>query len=262
MSNIVVLVKQVPDTYSERQLTEDDYTVDRESTDQVLDEINENAVEAALQLKEAGGDYTVTALTVGPESAKEALRKALSLGCDEAIHVCDDALAGSDVLGTAWTLSQALNLVDDIELIICGSESTDGNMGTVPGLISEYRQIPAVTGLRSFSVENGTVTGESAREEGVYSLEAPTPAIISVTEKANEPRFAAFKGIMAAKKKKIQQVDLEDIGVDAANVGLENAATSVTGYAPKPEKSAGEIITDEGDGGTKFVEFLANEKLI
>ena len=131
MSNIVVLVKQVPDTWSERKLNESDYTLDRESADAVLDEICENAVEAALQIKEAGGDYTVTVLAVGPERATEALRKALSLGCDEAIHVVDDALAGSDVLGTAWTLSQAINLVDDVELIITGNASTDGTAETL-----------------------------------------------------------------------------------------------------------------------------------
>ena len=262
MSNIVVLVKQVPDTWSERKLNESDYTLDRESADAVLDEICENAVEAALQIKEAGGDYTVTVLTVGPERATEALRKALSLGCDEAIHVVDDALAGSDVLGTAWTLSQAINLVDDVELIITGNESTDGTMGAIPGLISEYRQVPALTHMQELNVADGKVTGKRVTEAGTYEVEAPTPAIISVTEKVNEPRFAAFKGIMAAKKKTIREVSLGDIGVDAANVGLANAATSVSECTPKPPKSAGEIITDEGDGGKKLVEFLVKEKLV
>ena len=263
MSNIVVLVKQVPDTYSERKLTDDDFTLDRDNADAVLDEINENAVEAALQLKEAGGDYNVIALSVGPSRATEALRKALSLGCDEAILVNDDALEGSDVLGTAWTISNALNQVDDIELIIAGNASTDGGAGSIPGLLAEYRQIPALTSLESFSVEGGKVTGERVTEEGKFGLEAPTPAIVSVTEKANTPRFAAFKGIMAAKKKKIQELSIGDIGVDAANVGLENATTSVSNSTPKPPKSAGEIVNDEdGNGGKKLVEFLVKEKLV
>ena len=262
MSNIVVLVKQVPDTYSERKLTDDDFTLDRDSADAVLDEINENAVEAALQLKEADSSRNVIVLSVGPTRATEALRKALSLGCDEAILVTDEALEGSDVLGTAWTLSNALNQIEDIEVIIAGNASTDGGAGSIPGLLSEYRQIPALTHMQSFSVEGGKVTGERVTDEGKFGLEAPAPAIISVTEKANTPRFAAFKGIMAAKKKKIQELSLADIGVDAANVGLANATTSVSNSAPKPAKSAGEVITDEGGGGKKLVEFLVKEKLV
>ncbi|HCT15280.1 electron transfer flavoprotein subunit beta/FixA family protein [Corynebacterium nuruki] len=262
MSNIVVLVKQVPDTYSERKLTDDDFTLDREGADAILDEINENAVEAALQLREADGSRNIVVISVGPERATEALRKALSLGADEAILVTDEALAGSDALGTAWTLSNALNLVDDIELIITGNASTDGGAGAVPGLLSEYRQIPALTHLRSLEVTADKVSGERVTEDGVFTVEAPKPAIVSVTEKANTPRFAVFKGIMAAKKKKIREVSIAEIGVDPANVGLAAAATRVTASNPKPAKTAGEMVTDEGDGGVKLVEFLVNNKLV
>lgn len=262
MSNIVVLVKQVPDTYSERKLTDDDFTLDRENTDPILDEINENAVEAALKLREADGSRNIVVLSMGPDGATSALRKALSLGADEGILVTDEALAGSDALGTAWTLSNALNLVDDIELIIAGNASTDGGAGAVPGLLSEYRQIPAVTNLRTLSVDGGTVTGERVTEDGIFTVEAPTPAIVSVTEKANTPRVPNFKGIMAAKKKTIREVSIADIGVAAENVGLAAAATQVSSSAPKPAKTAGEIITDEGDGGVKLVEFLVSQKLV
>ena len=263
MSNIVVLVKQVPDTYSERKLTDDDFTLDRDNADAVLDEINENAVEAALQLKEADDSRNVIVLSVGPDRATEALRKALSLGCDEAILVTDESLAGSDALGTAWTLSNALNQIEDIELIIAGNASTDGAAGSIPGLLAEYRQIPALTHMETLTVEGGKVTGERVTEEGKFGLEAPAPAIVSVTEKANTPRFAAFKGIMAAKKKTIKELSIGDIGVDAANVGLANATTSVSQSTPKPPKSAGEIIKDEdGNGGKKLVEFLVKEKLV
>lgn len=262
MSNIVVLVKQVPDTYSERKLTDDDFTLDRENTDPILDEINENAVEAALKLKEADSSRNIIVLSMGPDGATSALRKALSLGADEGILVSDAALAGSDALGTAWTLSNALNLVDDIELIIAGNASTDGGSGAVPGLLSEYRQIPAITNLRSLSVEGGTVTGERVTEDGIFTVSAPTPAIVSVTEKVNTPRVPNFKGIMAAKKKAIREVAIAEIGVAAENVGLAAAATRVSSSAPKPAKTAGEIVTDEGNGGVKLVEFLVNQKLV
>ncbi|HJG46142.1 electron transfer flavoprotein subunit beta/FixA family protein [Corynebacterium variabile] len=262
MSNIVVLVKQVPDTYSERKLTDDDFTLDRENSDAILDEINENAVEAALKLKEADGSRNIIVLSVGPAGATSALRKALSLGADEGILVTDDALAGSDALGTAWTLSNALNQVEDIEIILAGNASTDGGAGAVPGLLSEYRQIPAVTNLRSLAVEGGKVTGERVTEDGIFTVEAPTPAIVSVTEKANTPRVPNFKGIMAAKKKTIRELGIGDIGVAAENVGLGAAATKVTASAPKAAKTAGEIVTDEGNGGVQLVEFLAKQKLI
>lgn len=262
MSNIVVLVKQVPDTYSERKLKEDDFTLDRDSADKVLDEINEFAVESALRLKEADDSLNVIVLSVGPASSTEALRKALSLGCDEAILVTDDALAGSDTLGTAWALTNALNQIEDIKLIVTGNASTDGGSGSMAGLLAEYRQIPALTHLAEVSLEGDTVKGVRQVDEGRFELEAPAPAIVSIMEKAPTPRFAAFKGIMAAKKKTIKELSLADIGVDAANVGISNATTSVSGVTPKPPKSAGEIITDEGDGGKKLVEFLVKEKLV
>ena len=245
MSNIVVLVKQVPDTYSERKLTDDDFTLDRENSDAILDEINENAVEAALKLKEADGSRNIIVLSVGPAGATSALRKALSLGADEGILV-----------------TNALNQVEDIEIILAGNASTDGGAGAVPGLLSEYRQIPAVTNLRSLAVEGGKVTGERVTEDGIFTVEAPTPAIVSVTEKANTPRVPNFKGIMAAKKKTIRELGIGDIGVAAENVGLGAAATKVTASAPKAEKTAGEIVTDEGNGGVQRVEFLAKQKLI
>ena len=262
MSNIVVLVKQVPDTYSERKLKTDDFTLDRANADSVLDEVTEIAVEGALQLKEADGSRNVIVLTVGPEDATEALRKALSLGADDAIQVKDDAIAGSDILATAWIIQNALNTIDDIELVICGNASTDGNAGALPGMLAEYRQIPALTNLKGLEIAGGTIKGQRVSEDGLYELEATTPAIVSVMEHAYVPRHAAFKGIMAAKKKEIKVLSLADIGVDPANVGLANASSSVTASTPKPEKSGGEIIEDNGDGGVKLVEYLANEKLI
>ena len=263
MTNIVVLIKQVPDTWSERKLSESDYTLDREAADAVLDEINERAVEEALLIKEReGGDSTVTVLTAGPERATEAIRKALSMGADKAVHLLDEGIHGSDMVQTGWALARALGAIEGTELVIAGNEATDGTGGAVPAIIAEYLGLPQLTHLRKVSVEGGKITGERETDEGVFTVEASLPAVISVTEKINEPRFPSFKGIMAAKKKEVTTLTLAEIGVESDEVGLANAGTSVVSSTPKPPKTAGEKITDEGDGGTKIAEYLVAQKII
>ncbi|WP_280426835.1 electron transfer flavoprotein subunit beta/FixA family protein [Nocardia carnea] len=261
MPNIVVLIKQVPDTWSERKLTDGDFTLDREAADAVLDEINERAVEEALLIKEAqGGEVTV--LAAGPDRATEAIRKALSMGADKAIHINDPAIHGSDTVQTAWVLAGALGQVEGVELVIAGNEATDGRSGAVPAIIAEYLGIPQLTHLRKLTVDGEKITGERETDEGVFKLEATLPAIVSVTEKINEPRFPSFKGIMAAKKKEVQTFTLGDLGIDPSTVGVANAGTTVTASTPKPPRTAGEKITDEGDGGTKIAQYLVGQKII
>ena len=259
MTNIVVLIKQVPDSGSERKLA-DDFSLDR-SIDPVIDEINEKAVEAALQIKEANGGE-VTVLTAGPASATDAIRKALSMGADKAIHIQDDALHGSDAVQTAYVLARALGTVEGVELVIAGNEATDGRVGAVPSMIAEFLELPHLTSLRSLNVEGETVTGERETYEGIFTLEVELPAIVSVNEKINEARFPSFKGIMAAKKKEIAVLALSEIEVEADEVGAENAGSEVISSTPKPAKQAGERVVDEGDGGTKVVEFLVSQKII
>lgn len=259
--NIVVLVKQVPDTWSERKLTDADHTLDRESADAVLDEINERAVEEALQLQEAhGGEVTVIAM--GPDRATDAIRKALSMGADKAIHVSDEALHGSDVLATAKVLAKAIGTVENVDLVIAGNEATDGRAGAVPAILSELLGLPQVTQLRKVTVEGTTIKGERETDEGVAFLEASLPAVVSVTEKINEPRYPSFKGIMAAKKKPVSTLTVADLGIDASEVGLSGAYTQVLEAAPKPPRSAGQRVEDGGDGGSKIAEFLVGQKLI
>jgi len=263
MTNIVVLIKQVPDTWSERKLTEGDWTLDREAADAVLDEINERAVEEALLIKEReGGESTVTLLTAGPARASEAIRKALSMGADKAVHLLDDGLHGSDVVQTGWALARALGTVEGTELVIAGNEATDGVAGAVPAIVAEYLGLPQLTHLRKVTVEGGKVSGERETDDGVFTVEAPLPAVISVNEKINEPRFPSFKGIMAAKKKEVTTLTLADIGVEADEVGVANAGSKVLSSTPKPPKTAGEKITDEGEGGTKIAEYLVGQKII
>jgi electron transfer flavoprotein beta subunit len=259
--NIVVLVKQVPDTYSERQLRESDGALDRDASDAVLDEINERAVEESLRLKEVhGGEVAV--LTMGPDRASEAIRKALSMGADRAVHLCDAALEGSDAVGTAHALAAAIRAVDGVDLVVAGNEASDGRSAAVPAMVAEVLGVPALTHAREVTVEGSTVTVRRETDDGVTVLRADLPAVVSVGEKINEPRYPSFKGIMAAKKKPVTTLSIVDAGIDAARVGAAGALTSVTSAAPKPAKGAGEKVVDDGDGGAKVAAFLVAQKLI
>jgi electron transfer flavoprotein beta subunit len=260
--NIVVLVKQVPDTYSERKLRDADHTLDRDSADAVLDEINERAVEEALLIKEAQGG-NVTVVCVGPERATEAIRKALSMGADSAVHVSDESLHGADVLQTAKVLAKAIGTVDAVDLVIAGNEATDGTSGTVPAIIAELLGLPQLTHARKVEIDGGAVKVErETPDEGLTHLQANLPAVISVSEKINEPRYPSFKGIMAAKKKPVSTLTVADLGFDAGEIGLANAWSTVLDAAPKPPRTAGEKAEDDGSGGTKIAEYLIAQKLI
>ena len=261
MTNIVVLVKQVPDTYSERKLSGSDNTLDRESADAVLDEINEKAVEEALKIKEAG-EGEVTVISVGPARATDAIRKALSMGADKAIHVSDEALHGSDAIATAKVLAAAISKVEGYDLIIAGNESSDGRGGAIPAILAELLGLPQVTYAREVTVDGTTIKAVRETEDGLTRLEATLPAVVSVGEKINEPRYPSFKGIMAAKKKPVETFTIADLGIDAGEVGLGNAWSAVTESLPKPPRTAGEKVEDEGDGGTKVAEYLVGQKLI
>jgi electron transfer flavoprotein beta subunit len=259
--NIVVLVKQVPDTYAERKLRESDGSLDRDASDAVLDEINERAVEEALQLKEAHGG-AVTVVSMGPDRATEAIRKALSMGADAAVHLSDEALAGSDAIGTARALAAVIDTVGDVDLVLAGNEASDGRSAAVPAMVAEVLRLPALTHARQVTVEGGSVMVRRETDDGIVTLQAELPVVISVNEKINEPRYPSFKGIMAAKKKKVTTLTLADAGIDPAIAGAGGALTSVVSAAPKPPKSAGEKVVDDGDGGVKIAAFLAAEKLV
>ncbi|MBV9922232.1 MAG: electron transfer flavoprotein subunit beta/FixA family protein, partial [Pseudonocardia sp.] len=260
--NIVVLVKQVPDTYSERKLRDADGLLDRDATDAVLDEINERAVEEALQIKEANDGSEVTVLTMGPDRATDAIRKALSMGADKAVHLSDDALAGSDALTTARVLAKAIGTVEGVDLVLAGNEASDGRGAAVPAMVADLLGWPALTHVRELIVDGGAVTGRRETDDGVTVLNAELPAVVSVNEKINEPRYPSFKGIMAAKKKPVATLSLADLGIGADEVGLAGAWSEVTEFAARPPKAAGTIVKDEGDGGVKLAEFLVAGKFI
>jgi electron transfer flavoprotein beta subunit len=253
-------VKQVPDTWAEKKLDPTDKTVDRASVDGVMNEIDEYAVEEALRLKEAhGGEVTI--LSMGPAKAVETIRKALSMGADKAVHVTDDALHGTDALGTSHALAKALGTVE-WDLVIAGSESTDARMSVVPAMLAEQLGVPQLTMARKVTVDGTTVRIERQVEGGYDVVEATTPAVVSVVEKINEPRYPSFKGIMAAKSKPLTTLTVADAGIDASQVGLAGAKSEVVEFAARPARESGTIVKDEGDGGVKLAEFLQSQKFI
>lgn len=260
--NIVVLVKQVPDTWAERKLSDSDKTLDRASVDVVMNEIDEYAVEEALKIKETSGDdSTVTILTMGPERAVETIRKALSMGADKAVHLTDEALHGSCALQTSYALAKVLETLE-YDLVICGSESTDARLSIMAPLLAERLGRPQLSGARKVTVGDGTARIERQTENGYDVVEAALPAIVSVVEKINEPRYPSFKGIMAAKKKPLTTLTLADAGIEADRVGLASATSSVESFSNRPPRQSGQIVKDEGDGGSRVADFLASQKFL
>ena len=258
--NIVVCVKQVPDTGMERKLKPDDSTLDRESVDGLINELDEYAIEEALLVAEAhGGEVTI--LSMGPQKAAESIRKALSMGCDQAVHVLDDSLAGSDALATSQVIAQALTRIG-FDLVILGSESTDARMGVLAAMLSERLGVPQMSLAGRVEIDGPAIRIQRQTDYGYDKVEAALPAVVSVVEKINEPRYPSFKGIMAAKKKPVETLDLADLGIDPGQVGLAAAATEVVDFAQRPPRAAGTIVKDDGDGGIKAAEFLAAQKFI
>ncbi len=257
--NIVVCVKYVPDAQADRTFSPDDSTTDR-TVDGLLSELDEYPVEEALKLAEAT-DGKVIALTVGPDDASDAVRKALQMGAHEGVHVLDDAIHGSDALATSKVLAAALGKLE-FDLVLTGMTSTDGTMGVVPAMLAERLGLPQVTLASELTVADGKATIRRDNDANTEIVEAALPAVVSVTDQINEPRFPSFKGIMAAKKKPLQTWSLDDLGLSADEVGLSAAWTSVADVTARPPRTAGQVVTDEGEGGTRLVDFLAGAKLV
>jgi electron transfer flavoprotein beta subunit len=259
--DIVVLVKHVPDATADRTFSDADHTTDRAGVDGLLSELDEYAVEEALNLVEThGGEVTV--LTMGPEQALDAVRKALQMGAAAGVHVVDDALHGSDALATSLVLAKALDKIGAYDLVLTGMASTDGGMSVVPAMLAERLGVPHLGFAAEVSVDGSTVRIRRDGDTATETVEGSLPAVVAVTDQINEPRYPSFKGIMAAKKKPVQTWTLADLGVDAAQVGLSAAWTAVESVTARPARSTGEVVTDEGDGGTKLAEFLAARKFV
>ncbi len=260
---IAVCVKQVPDSWAEKKMVNG--RLDRESVDAVLNDLDEYAVEEALKIAEAhggnegdGAPHTVTVISMGPDRATDAVRKALSMGANDAILITDSALAASDALTTSKVLAAAIS-AGGYDLVICGTESTDARMSVVPAMLSARLGWAQMTFASEVTVDPSASTLSITRvtEAGVDSMSATFPAVISVVEKINEPRYPSFKGIMAAKKKTIDVKDCAALGVS-----IEGAWSVVNDATPRPPRAAGLKVTDEGNGGEALVNFLAEKKLI
>jgi electron transfer flavoprotein beta subunit len=267
---ILVCVKHVPDATADRKF-EDDNTVDRVSVDGLLSELDEYAVEQALQLKEKAGEgeVEVTALCVGPEKAVDAVRKALQMGADKAIHVVDDAIAGSDAVATSLVLAKAVEKAGSdgdgggVDLVMCGMASTDAAMSVVPAMLAERLSWPQVTMASVVETQGAQVRIKRDGDTATEVIGANMPLVLSVTDQSGEARYPSFKGIMAAKKKPLETWSLSDLGVDAGDVGLSVAWSQVEQTTERPPRSQGEIVKDEdGTGATALTEFLASKKFI
>jgi electron transfer flavoprotein beta subunit len=263
--NIVVCVKYVPDATADRQF-ESDNTVDRVGVDGLLSELDEYAVEQALQIKEKAespDDVTVTAVTVGPEKAVDAVRKALQMGADQGVHVTDEAIAGSDAVATSLVLAKTVEKVGDADLVMCGMASTDGEMSVVPAMLAERLNLPQVTLASVVETQGDQVRIKRDGDTATEVVGASMPLVLSVTDQSGEARYPSFKGIMAAKKKPLETYSLSDLGVETAQVGADAAWTKVEETTERPPRTQGEIVTDEdGSGATALAEFLASKKFI
>ncbi|MFF9778583.1 electron transfer flavoprotein subunit beta/FixA family protein [Streptomyces sp. NPDC013978] len=265
--NIVVLVKHVPDATGDRRF-EPDHTVDRDGVDGLLCELDEYAVEQALRIKEqrADEDVMVTVLTVGPDDAEEALRKALQMGADQAVHVNDEAIAGSDAIATSLVLAEAVKKAGDgtvPDLVLAGMASTDGGGGVVPAMLAERLDIPQLTLAAEVETDGTRVRIRRDTDAATEVISAALPLVLSVTDQSGEARYPSFKGIMAAKKKPLQTWDLDDLGIDASLVGPDASWTAVESAAARPPRTTGEIVKDEdGSGVAALAGFLADKKFI
>jgi electron transfer flavoprotein beta subunit len=261
--DIVVCVKYVPDAQGERTFSSTDNTTDRVGVDGLLSELDEYAVEEALKLSEAaGGESSVTVLTVGPEQAGTAIRKSLQMGVDKGVHVQDDALHGSDAAATSLVLATAIEKIGRPDLVLTGMASTDGLMSVVPAMLAERLGLPQVTFASELTVDGTTATIRRDGDTSAETIVATLPAVVSVTDQINEPRYPSFKGIMAAKKKPVEVWTLADLEVPADQVGLAAAWTKVTSFTARPPREKGQIVTDDGTGGQQLADYLGEHKFI
>ncbi len=258
--NVVVCVKQIPDPADPGALDPGTKTLKRD-VKLILDESDSYGVEMALQLVDAAGEGEVRLVSMAPNNERSGLATALAMGAASATLISDDALLGSDALTTAKLLGAAI-AEQEPDLVIAGSESSDGYTGTVPAQIAGVLDLPAVTAAKSITVDGGEVKIERQTDAGYDDVTCSLPCVVSVTAGVVEPRYPSFKGIMAAKSKPVDEKTAADLGFDADSVGWAGAQQEIVDIAEAPQREAGEVIEDDGEAYQKVVEFLENLKVI
>jgi len=261
---ICVLVKEVPDAAVEKRINSSTGRLDR-SGEKTLNPFDTHAIEAAMQLKEGGAVEVdeVVAVTMGPETAVRALHKAVSLGADRSTHLTDEGLAGSDVNGTGYALAKVLES-EQPDLVLLGQQSDDGECYTIGAVVADHLQMPSLTQVIKIDVEDGKLRCERQAEYGYDTVLVELPAVISVGDAINEPRYPSLKAIMGAKKKPLDTKSTGDVSIEADRVGEGGSQTQVLAINPPPEKQAGEVFEDEDTAETveKIVAWLDERKLI
>jgi electron transfer flavoprotein beta subunit len=261
---IVVTVKQVPDTNAEKTFDPSTKRLNRSTIENVLNPFDEYAIEEALRIRDAAGDgWTVTILTMAPQSGLDVVRKALGMGADNAVMISDPAIGGSDTMATAYVLALALKHIG-YDLILSGTQSTDAINSIVPAAVAEHLGIPCLTYAKKVTLSDGTIQVQRETEGGYLQVTAPLPAFASVTKSINEPRYPTLKGIMGAKKKEVKALTLADIGADLARLGDAGSKTAVGSFAAVGARAKGTVIqaSDPKEGAQKIMDFLIAKKLI
>jgi electron transfer flavoprotein beta subunit len=261
---ICVLVKEVPDAAVEKRMDPGTKRLDR-SGEKNLNPFDTHAIEAAMQIKEGGAVEVdeIIAVTMGPDTAFRALHKAVSLGADRSVHLSDDALAGSDVAATGYALAKVLEQ-ESPDLVLLGQQSDDGECYTIGAIVADHLKMPSLTQVIKIEVEGNALVCERQAEYGYDTVEVELPAVISVGDAINEPRYPSLKAIMGAKKKQLDTKSTGDVGIEIERVGETGSRTEVRAINPPPEKSAGQIIEDEDTNETvqQIVAWLEERKLL
>jgi len=257
--NVVVCVKQIPDPAAPQSLDASTHNLDRTGK-LILDEADTYGVEMGLQLVDQAGGGEVTVVSMGSSADLSGIRNALAMGAAKAIVVSDESLRGTDALGTAKVLAAAIKRVGP-DLVLAATESSDGYTGTTPVQVAELLGLPSITFAKSVKVDGGVVTVDRQTEEGYDEVTAPLPALVTVTAGVVEPRYASFKGIMAAKSKPVEELTVSDLGL-AGQVGPAGARQEIVDVVTPEARQAGEIHVDEGAGADEIVAFLDSIKVL
>jgi electron transfer flavoprotein beta subunit len=256
---IIVLIKQVPNT-TDVKIDPETNTLKREGVESVINPFDTYAIEEAVRIKERSGEGEVTVISMGPPQAEEALREALSLGCDKAILVSDRKFAGSDTWATSYTLSQAIRKIGDYDLIICGKQASDGDTAQVGPGVSTHLDIPQVTYVKKIeSIDKEKGTMERMTEEGYDIIETPLPVVLTVVKEINEPRLPSLKGKMKAKKAEIAVWTAEDLSCDESKIGLDGSPTRVIKVFTPPPRESGRILEGEPSETSKELSGLLKD---